>query len=121
MCMYFFFSSRRRHTRCALVTEFRRVLFRSPRSETTGRFNDSIENKAGEHDDADRGDATLRADVLQQQSAGRQAEDRADPPDQAEHIDRSEERRVGKEGVSKSRYRWSPYHTKKQERRESAT
>src|SRR3546814_5461448 len=28
MC-FFFFSSRRRHTRCALVTEFRRVLFRS--------------------------------------------------------------------------------------------
>src|SRR3546814_9285436 len=27
--MLFFFSSRRRHTRCALVTEFRRVLFRS--------------------------------------------------------------------------------------------
>src|SRR3546814_9744132 len=26
---FFFFSSRRRHTRCALVTEFRRVLFRS--------------------------------------------------------------------------------------------
>src|SRR3546814_414191 len=28
-CVVFFFSSRRRHTRCALVTEFRRVLFRS--------------------------------------------------------------------------------------------
>src|SRR3546814_7188113 len=27
----FFFSSRRRHTRCALVMEFRRVLFRSAR------------------------------------------------------------------------------------------
>src|SRR3546814_4670808 len=27
--LFFFFSSRRRHTRCALVTEFRRVLFRS--------------------------------------------------------------------------------------------
>src|SRR3546814_2282747 len=27
--MFFFFSSRRRHTRCALVLEFRRVLFRS--------------------------------------------------------------------------------------------
>src|SRR3546814_21010664 len=27
--MFFFFSSRRRHTRCALVMEFRRVLFRS--------------------------------------------------------------------------------------------
>src|SRR3546814_5393592 len=29
----FFFSSRRRHTRCALVTEFRRVLFRSLENE----------------------------------------------------------------------------------------
>src|SRR3546814_2583178 len=29
MYLWFFFSSRRRHTRCALVTEFRRVLFRS--------------------------------------------------------------------------------------------
>src|SRR3546814_5130271 len=29
MCTILFFSSRRRHTRCALVTEFRRVLFRS--------------------------------------------------------------------------------------------
>src|SRR3546814_2342552 len=27
--LFFFFSSRRRHTRCALVLEFRRVLFRS--------------------------------------------------------------------------------------------
>src|SRR3546814_3737853 len=27
--LFFFFSSRRRHTRCALVTGFRRVLFRS--------------------------------------------------------------------------------------------
>src|SRR3546814_5756701 len=31
-CLVFFFSSRRRHTRCALVTEFRRVLFRSFRT-----------------------------------------------------------------------------------------
>src|SRR3546814_7069887 len=30
MLLLFFFSSRRRHTRCALVTGFRRVLFRSP-------------------------------------------------------------------------------------------
>src|SRR3546814_7882105 len=29
MLLYFFFSSRRRHTRCALVTGVRRVLFRS--------------------------------------------------------------------------------------------
>src|SRR3546814_9234786 len=30
MFLCFFFSSRRRHTRCALVTGVRRVLFRSP-------------------------------------------------------------------------------------------
>src|SRR5881409_3250759 len=28
-CLFFFFSSRRRHTRCETVTGFRRVLFRS--------------------------------------------------------------------------------------------
>src|SRR3546814_14507939 len=32
----FFFSSRRRHTRCALVLEFRRVLFRAP---VSGRWH----------------------------------------------------------------------------------
>src|SRR3546814_17060616 len=32
---------------------------------------------------------------------------------EAGHIERSEERRVGKECVSKCRYRWSPYHKKK--------
>src|SRR3546814_9738941 len=42
VCDLFFFSSRRRHTRCALVTEFRRVLFRSlpcsPLRGAPGRF-----------------------------------------------------------------------------------
>src|SRR3546814_4267500 len=32
----FFFSSRRRHTRCALVLEFRRVLFRSAAPKSFG-------------------------------------------------------------------------------------
>src|SRR3546814_16313229 len=31
------------------------------------------------------------------------------------HQLRSEERRVGKEGVSKWRFRWSPYHSKKKQ------
>src|SRR3546814_15931207 len=31
-------------------------------------------------------------------------------------LDRSEERRVGKEGVSTCRSRWSPHHSKKQQR-----
>src|SRR3546814_15234563 len=32
-------------------------------------------------------------------------------------VDRSEERRVGKECVSTCSYRWSPYHSKKKNRR----
>src|SRR3546814_3025389 len=34
---FFVFSSRRRHTRCALVTEFRRVLFRSEETSVACR------------------------------------------------------------------------------------
>src|SRR3546814_7356448 len=81
-CAVFVFASRRRHTRCALVTGFRRVLFRSavaaslvirclkPRNPTKSSAN------------------------LLGSSPGR----------------RSEERRVGKECVSTCRSRWSPYH-----------
>src|SRR3546814_7546391 len=49
----FFFSSRRRHTRCALVTGFRRVLFRSLRGVHGlpliggGDWNDGM-NRVGE-------------------------------------------------------------------------
>src|SRR3546814_18404290 len=32
---------------------------------------------------------------------------------QRAELDRSDERRVGQEGVSTCRYRWSPYHEKK--------
>src|SRR3546814_19484235 len=47
---------------------------------------------------------------------GGQAAQRAQPghgPDQIGAKGRSEERRVGKEGVSTCRSRWSPYHYKK--------
>src|SRR3546814_4456577 len=37
---FFFFSSRRRHTSCALVLEFRRVLFRSPGRSFAGKTKD---------------------------------------------------------------------------------
>src|SRR3546814_17248246 len=35
------------------------------------------------------------------------------PPRSASAVGRSDERRVGKEGVSTARSRWSPYHKKK--------
>src|SRR3546814_3821964 len=83
----FFFSSRRRHTRCALVTGVQTCALpisaafigrgRSERYEYQGDYRvlDQLRIVAG-----------------------------------AEHEDRSEERRVGKECVSTCRSRWSPYH-----------
>src|SRR3546814_17679242 len=50
-------------------------------------------------------------------AAGREDHRRAVGLHRAEDVERSEERRVGKECVSTCRSRWSPYHyTKKQER-----
>src|SRR3546814_15157506 len=92
----FFFSSRRRHTRCALVTGVQtcalpislRKRYRtvwsgtaSSRPSPTNRRNDS-------------------------RSANASSSSRSDSPS-------SEERRVGKECVSTCRSRWSPYHEKK--------
>src|SRR3546814_6286988 len=73
----FFFSSRRRHTRCALVTGVQTcALPIFVDKKRSGRKLDVAECL---------GDFTLR-------------------------VDRSEERRVGKECVSTCRSRWSPYH-----------
>src|SRR3546814_1058542 len=98
---FFFFSSRRRHTRCALVTGVQTVLFRSQVSRAQ----------------------TVKVQVIrvnpetQRISLGmKQLE--ADPwegvkskyPVTARFMGRSEERRVGKECVSTCRSRWSPYH-----------
>src|SRR3546814_8329492 len=108
LCLYvflfFFFSSRRRHTRCALVTGVQTCAlpissddcavqaFRLPgrpvwgvqfHPEMTGAVVASVAATAA----AEFGNA------------------RADTADL-----RSEERRVGKECVSTCRSRWSPYH-----------
>src|SRR3546814_10262881 len=85
----FFFSSRRRHTRCALVTGVQTCAL--PIFPFAGaRFEKRL------HDIADPG--IVHPDV-----------------ERTERIDRrlgqrSEERRVGKECVSTCRSRWSPYH-----------
>src|SRR3546814_3093311 len=86
----FFFSSRRRHTRCALVTGVQTWLFRSP---TTPWFvaKYSIQLSYGRCKDKEYN--TLFPILATAPAAGR-----------------SEERRVGKECVSTCRSRWSPYH-----------
>src|SRR3546814_6440894 len=79
-CDFFFFSSRRRHTRCALVTGVQTcalpIYDEATQMERTGEQISMLERRAME----------------------------------AERDTRSEERRVGKECVSTCRSRWSPYH-----------
>src|SRR3546814_4292682 len=98
----FFFSSRRRHTRCALVTGVQTCALPISAEQPKSKFLDT------------------RA-VVPRQPFGEQLALRllgggaAGPglhcPQQGDAIvGRSEERRVGKECVSTCRSRWSPYH-----------
>src|SRR3546814_4414860 len=82
----FFFSSRRRHTRCALVTGVQTCALPICLQPDRG-----FPGLAG------------RADYSGRRVARRRRRDRGTRP-------RSEERRVGKECVSTCRSRWSPYH-----------
>src|SRR3546814_2551779 len=111
MCMVlvFFFSSRRRHTRCALVTgvqtcalpifdaDIRRSNISTPINEMK-RFD----LHAATHEDAIR---YLKTRFLQIAHIGVVLK----KIDVIREGVRSEERRVGKECVSTCRSRWSPY------------
>src|SRR3546814_9224904 len=81
---FFFFSSRRRHTRCALVTGVQTCAL--PISVRTPSPASSKESPSMS--------AVMDNTVLLP----------------SRETDRSEERRVGKECVSTCRSRWSPYH-----------
>src|SRR3546814_1057757 len=85
---FFFFSSRRRHTRCALVTGVQTCALPISASRGTG----------------------CRGSVPR--SARQPSSPRREAPGivPATSSGRSEERRVGKECVSTCRSRWSPYH-----------
>src|SRR3546814_15752616 len=85
----FSFSSRRRHTRCALVTGVQTCAL--PICKTPYQACQFV----GGHPLADR---CRHAQVIR--------------PASSAPASRSEERRVGKECVSTCRSRWSPYHSK---------
>src|SRR3546814_4750240 len=99
---FFFFSSRRRHTRCALVTGVQTCalpIFGGGAASWHG-----IAAVAGSASPASSRTRSSRAIILHVE------------PEQ-HHVAvmndvflRSEERRVGKECVSTCRSRWSPYH-----------
>src|SRR3546814_5793882 len=94
----FFFSSRRRHTICALVTGVQTcalpISYDPPRATSVQR----CVRAGGKHNDLDAIGRSRRHlsffEMLVNFSFG----------------DRSAERRVGKECVSTCRSRWSPYH-----------
>src|SRR3546814_3970325 len=81
----FFFSSRRRHTRCALVTGVQTCALPISEQER-GRYGES----AWKHQPSKYGGCRRPSAPVKRR--------------------RSEERRVGKECVSTCRSRWSPYH-----------
>src|SRR3546814_2507002 len=90
VCVFiFFFSSRRRHTRCALVTGVQTCALPIYAGSVTGAY-------------AAAGRAWRR--FIIRTTAFRAM------PYIGTNSSRSEERRVGKECVSTCRSRWSPYH-----------
>src|SRR3546814_3739652 len=98
--LFFFFSSRRRHTRCALVTGVQTCAL--PISVADVALDESVGcvvvTGAG------------RAFCAGGDTRSGAARDTG-PKSQEQRVDaRSEERRVGKECVSTCRSRWSPYH-----------
>src|SRR3546814_2078325 len=98
-CVLFFFSSRRRHTRCALVTGVQTcalpIFARHQRLDAERESGGVIERRAYQLDMPSVRRCALKAREL---------------PCKRRRSARSEERRVGKECVSTCRSRWSPYH-----------
>src|SRR3546814_991375 len=109
MCsfLYFFFSSRRRHTRCALVTGVQTCalpISNMWRSSISFRPEKPIEREDDvmKKKDADTVRFQLDPGNLPPLTEAQKAE--------LDALQRSEERRVGTECVSTCRSRWSPYN-----------
>src|SRR3546814_9800548 len=112
ICWYssvFFFSSRRRHTRCALVTGVQTcALPISKMRSTLGNGRANCQGKAmTELNYMDRGDGVR---IAYRHRRGKDPTIVFLPGYMSDMEGRSEERRVGKECVSTCRSRWSPYH-----------
>src|SRR3546814_1801922 len=117
--MFCFFSSRRRHTRCALVTGVQTCAL--PICENRGGWACALHpGEVARHAApvaggrlaarrtvvaADRQQPVLAGGVLLAQDLGSDGEVAV----RVQQVARSDERRVGKECVSTCRSRWSPY------------
>src|SRR3546814_10175252 len=104
----FFFSSRRRHTRCALVTGVQTCALPICFDPSSGGRIHLVESVVD----------VARLEVRDPSSLAFVTQTTLSVDDTAEIVSalrerfptRSEERRVGKECVSTCRSRWSPYH-----------
>src|SRR3546814_3139805 len=110
ICICFFVSSRRRHTRCALVTGVQTCALPifTPVDEKTALYFWAFQRNY-------RLESQLITTQLRDGVHGVFGEDEAMLTAQQAAIEanpdhRSEERRVGKACVSTCRSRWSPYH-----------
>src|SRR3546814_8452293 len=102
---FFCFSSRRRHTRCALVTGVQTCALPILSSDILSRPVD-ISRFGMIYAGAQKniGPSGILVNIIREDLLGRA---RSLCPTM---LNRSEERRVGKECVSTCRSRWSPYH-----------
>src|SRR3546814_19135013 len=120
--MFFFFSSRRRHTRCALVTGVQTCALPISNSTTKPRIPlsnppTSPLNLIGKLEGWGIGPATPVAEISIKVSAATGAQLKELLKKLPDGMTRSEERRVGKECVSTCRSRGSPYHNKKKKKK----
>src|SRR3546814_7137983 len=118
MLVFFFFSSRRRHTRCALVTGVQTCalpILIILRRDDSGRPAVPVDSR-GLPRDANRKDLgpCRRPSPLLRLLFSRPVGVKLRLA--LRDVARSEERRVGKECVSTCRSRWSPDHSKKKKK-----
>src|SRR3546814_8112049 len=102
-CDFFFFSSRRRHTRCALVTGVQTCalpIYPAPAGWNPRASVPLPGCKSGTREPDPSTTASRPSHSCRPPAAARPRQ----------HAPSSEERRVGKECVSTCRSRWSPYH-----------
>src|SRR3546814_18538978 len=112
LLVFFFFSSRRRHTRCALVTGVQTcalpICFPRPSirpASLAGRDGRPLPRRSTRFRRR-----RLRREPSTNLHSGRDKGRHWPPSPSKSPVRRSEERRVGKECVSTCRSRWSPYH-----------
>src|SRR3546814_11004667 len=119
--MFFFFSSRRRHTRCALVTGVQTCALPIYYALVAGLIMPHLKARPTSLVRAPDGVTGQMFFQKHMDTSGMTGLSLLPTELDPDHEPRSEERRVGKECVSTCRSRWSPYHYKQKKDKVSKT